>query len=533
MKKILFYSVLLLLAILFFSARDSFFFILNPEERAARYMSRAFDEYREAIRNNPGEKDLLNEYAAVLAAKKGEINAKVEIALFFKEIGMEKEGENLLLEVVLKDRKKTVEYLEQLVSEAGSPQERISIYTTALKISPGHGVFWYQLGRLYLGMNMQEEGIEALEKAYSLNIREDRLFYYLGQSLMQRGDYKKAEFYIDRGLKENESLELRRLRYALYSKQKKQDFAARERERISQLLAKLKVVGETGAPGTEIPEGKPSPGEPAAGVPEIIPGITPYKFLYASKKKQELMVYNVDSTGLKVLDSVPVTTGKNSGPKKNRGDEKTPHGAYLITSRIDGSTLPAKYGIMAYPLSYPNPIDRRLKRDGDGIWLHGTPIERPPYHSEGCLVVNDMDMKKLMEHITVRRTFVSINKEMHQLTPALLKEVLDSLNQWARGWESLDIENYMASYDEAFYSGGRDKNQFRAYKKRVNANKTFIRVGLSDIQVIPYGDSPLGELVLAFFRQKYDSNNFSSRSYKMVYMVNRKDGWKIIGEENL
>lgn len=510
-----------------FSAHSLFFFVFNPEERADRYMERAFDEYKAAIRKNPGNKELFDEYAKILTAKKGEINAKIELALFFKEMGMEREGENLLLEVVLKNKKKTVEYLEYLISEARSPDERINLYSSALKIEPDNGDYWYQLGKLYLGMNNQQQGIEALEKAYSYDAQEEELFYYLGSSLLKEGEYKKAERYINEGLQKQESVELRKLLYVLYSRQKKKELALRERDRISRLIAKLKAV-KPEPYGTEIPAVEPFIGEPA-----VMPEITPYKFFYVSKEQQELLVYNVDSRGFNVLDRVPVTTGKNSGPKKNRGDEKTPHGTYLITSSIDGSTLPAKYGIMAYPLNYPNQIDRRLKRDGGGIWLHGTPIERPPYHSEGCLVISDRDMKKLTEHITVRRTFVSVNKNMHQLTPEVFGEIMESVNRWTEGWESLNIDEYMELYDEAFYSGGRDKKEFRAYKGRVNRNKQFIRVALSDIQVLPYGETPFGELALVFFRQRYDSNNFSSNTYKMLYLVNRSDGWKIIAEENI
>ncbi len=82
------------------------FFVFNPEERARIYIDRAFGEYRKALRNNPGNKKLFNEYTSILKVRKGEINTEVEIALFFREIGMEQEADNLLLEVMLKDKRK-------------------------------------------------------------------------------------------------------------------------------------------------------------------------------------------------------------------------------------------------------------------------------------------------------------------------------------------------------------------------------------------------------------------------------------------
>ncbi len=74
-------------------------------------------------------------------------------------------------------------YLEYLISQARSPDERITLYSTLLKMQPNNGDYWYRLGKLYLGMNMQQEGIESLEKAYSLNVKEEDLYCYRGWSI--------------------------------------------------------------------------------------------------------------------------------------------------------------------------------------------------------------------------------------------------------------------------------------------------------------------------------------------------------------
>ncbi|MCK9266145.1 L,D-transpeptidase family protein [bacterium] len=521
-------KVILSLFIIFVAVFVISFLIIsnsNPENRARKYIELAFKEYKLAIKKSPGNKELLNEYASILKIRRGESESKIELALLFHNMSMEKEGDNLLLEVMLKDKAKAIEHLEHLISQAKHPTERIVLTSAILKIAPENGDYWYQLGRLYLGMNRHEEGIESLEKAHSKNVKEEDLFYYLGLALIQRGDYKKAELYINEGLKEGDSVELHKLRYSLYSKQKRQEFAAREKEKISQLLSK-KTLEE------KVPIEKPSPvTKPVAEKPIVMPGIIPYTFLYVNKGKQELLVYNVDNKGMEIVKKFPVTTGKNSGPKELQGDEKTPHGAYLLTSKIDGSSLPAKYGIAAYPMNYPNHIDRRLKRSGNGIWLHGTPIDRPPYNSEGCIVLNDNDLKSLMEYITARKTFISIEDNLAQLTPKLFNDVLASVDKWKTGWESLDIDKYMATYDEAFYSGGKDKKQYKIYKAGVNKGKTYINVELSDVQILPYGKTPFGEMTLVFFRQKYKASNFSSTTSKILYMVKRAGNWKVIAEE--
>jgi len=44
---------------------------------------------------------------------------------------------------------------------------------------------------------------------------------------------------------------------------------------------------------------------------------------------------------------------------------------YLVKTYGNQSTL---YGDGAFPLNYPNDWDRRLRRNGHGIWLHGVPF---------------------------------------------------------------------------------------------------------------------------------------------------------------
>ncbi|MCM8760171.1 MAG: L,D-transpeptidase family protein [Candidatus Omnitrophica bacterium] len=487
---------------------------VNPAYKARKYLNRSLQEYRIAIKNTPGDKKLIEEYVGILTSIKGEVPAKIEFAILLAEIGLPDESETILMESLLKDRETAEKYLASRINEAKSISERIILYQLALKGTPDNGEYWYQLGRLYLGINNIDGGIKALEKAYLNGIKEPELFYYLAKTLFQRGNYKEAELYINEGLKiAGENAEIRQLRYALYVKQKKLQLAKLEKEKIKQLKQKQ-----------EKPEEK---------VSEFLAGITPYEFLYVSKQKQELYICQIDSTGLKILERISCSTGKNKGTKMRKGDQKTPEGTYRLYSRIEGPSLPAKYGIAAYPLNYPNLIDRRLQKDGNGIWLHGTPIERHPYNSDGCVVINDDDMKKLVGHIVPGKTFISIGEEEIKVDYEAFKKGIELVKLWKNGWESLDIEKYISVYDEMFYGGGRDKKQYKAYKEKINKQKKHIKVEISELQMLPYGKTPFGNMLLAFFKQSYSSDNFSSRGYKILYLVERESGWYIIGEEML
>lgn len=105
----------------------------------------------------------------------------------------------------------------------------------------------------------------------------------------------------------------------------------------------------------------------------------------------------------RLVRDVYVSLGSRPGNKWRRGDLRTPEGVYFITGHIPGSTLPPKYGRGAYPLDYPNPVDRRLGKTGHGIWLHGTAPEyysRPPLDSEGCVVLTNPELDELGSLLT-------------------------------------------------------------------------------------------------------------------------------------
>jgi murein L,D-transpeptidase YafK len=67
----------------------------------------------------------------------------------------------------------------------------------------------------------------------------------------------------------------------------------------------------------------------------------------------------------------PCSTGKNSGPKSERNDKRTPEGIYYVTNSFKDQDLATIYGVRAFPIDYPNPLDRRLGRMGLGYGFTG------------------------------------------------------------------------------------------------------------------------------------------------------------------
>jgi len=100
------------------------------------------------------------------------------------------------------------------------------------------------------------------------------------------------------------------------------------------------------------------------------------------------------------------------GPIKTReGDRRTPIGVYRLLKEIRNPRADGFLGDLAITLDYPNAEDRRARRTGSGIWIHGVPHEvhvRPPRSSDGCLAISNTDMLTIREFVEYGTTHIVI-----------------------------------------------------------------------------------------------------------------------------
>jgi murein L,D-transpeptidase YafK len=157
-----------------------------------------------------------------------------------------------------------------------------------------------------------------------------------------------------------------------------------------------------------------------------------------------------------------ISLGKNGVEKQREGDQKTPLGVYTVIESKE--KLPDFYGSHAFPISYPNEWDRRHGRNGHGIWLHGTPSEtysRPPFATDGCVVLTNDDLARLSRFVDVGRTPVVIGPTVEWQDPrrwdAQRDEFLAAFAQWRSDWESLDTSRYFTNYAAQFRSDDQDR----------------------------------------------------------------------------
>lgn len=227
--------------------------------------------------------------------------------------------------------------------------------------------------------------------------------------------------------------------------------------------------------------------------------------------------------------------GRGGIGKQKQGDLRTPLGVYFVTGRIPDKALPQRYGSGALPINYPNVWDKRLKRTGNGIWLHGSPIAdytRPPLASEGCLSLSNPNFLEVDAMVGVENTPFIIGQNIQWMPKAdWLKQrehFAAVVEQWRSDWESLDSQRYLSHYSEQFHDGKRSYKSFARNKTRVNAGKKFIEVGLDNLSLYRYPDQP--ELMVASFTQHYRSSNYHGDSIKRQYWQLEDGQWKIAYE---
>jgi murein L,D-transpeptidase YafK len=229
-----------------------------------------------------------------------------------------------------------------------------------------------------------------------------------------------------------------------------------------------------------------------------------------------------------------VTLGKNGVEKTREGDQKTPIGVYHVTGNLPRQKLTDFYGAGAYPINYPNAWDRKLGRNGHGIWLHGTPSDtysRPPRASDGCIVLANADMDAVGRQLQVGLTPVIITDEIEWLERGALeaqrKALGDALESWRADWESRDTDRYLAHYAAGFQSGDQDLAAWSEHKRKVNAGKSWIKVGLAHVSMFQY---PREKFVVVNFEQDYRSSNLSNTMRKRQYWVREGARWQILYE---
>lgn len=252
--------------------------------------------------------------------------------------------------------------------------------------------------------------------------------------------------------------------------------------------------------------------------------------ILVEKHTQKLFLYGCAQGVVKLIKSFPCSTGENSGDKKKRGDKRTPEGIYFFNQVFEDELLEPRYGVKAFALDYPNPLDRLQKKGGRGIWLHGTNKTLAPNDSRGCIALNNKDLLELSNYISLYRTPIIVLKKIEYLSKDEVKKRRERLGnfteKWLESWNDRDLTSYMSCYDKDFRSKGMNWTKWRNYKDRLNKKYREIDVTIELVQGFQHDNYSL-----VAFRQNYDSDSFKSKGIKRLYLKQNSEEFKIIGEK--
>ncbi len=169
------------------------------------------------------------------------------------------------------------------------------------------------------------------------------------------------------------------------------------------------------------------------------------------KESQQLFLYAHDGT-LREVYRMSCSTGKKDGPKALEGDLRTPEGIYFFVNIHEDKKLAPIYGIRAFPMDYPNVLDRIADRTGTAIWLHGTNKPLKAMDSSGCVALKNDDIEKVTPYIRLNRTPIVIVDRLSHVPPdpETKARILNFLSIWKDALESGTYHDYLQAYDPEY-----------------------------------------------------------------------------------
>ncbi|MDP9107745.1 MAG: L,D-transpeptidase family protein [Pseudomonadota bacterium] len=261
--------------------------------------------------------------------------------------------------------------------------------------------------------------------------------------------------------------------------------------------------------------------------------------LVVDARRSRLYVYQIVDGQPHLVTDYYITQGKLGTSKSKEGDQKTPIGVYYITGRLGRSRLPDFYGAGALPINYPNEWDRLNGRSGSGIWLHGTPstnYSRPPLSSDGCVVLTNPDLQKLLASVQPGKTPIVITDRVEFISKASWKAERDAadllLDGWRRDVENLDAVHFVAKYSSKFKSAqGDDLATWLGKAPQAMPPVKPASVKLQDVSIFAYPGRT--DLIVSTFTQDATFANRHHSLRKRQYWQKEGRDWKIVYEGNL
>tara|TARA_R110000868_G_scaffold226115_13_gene478653 strand:- start:3872 stop:4999 length:1128 start_codon:yes stop_codon:yes gene_type:complete len=264
--------------------------------------------------------------------------------------------------------------------------------------------------------------------------------------------------------------------------------------------------------------------------------------LVAEKSTHQLHLFQNDNGRPKLVKTVQMATGKKAGDKIFQGDHRTPEGVYQMTEFLTHEDLIKRhgkageiYGVGAFVMNYPNPMDEVEGKTGGGIWIHSTNDETridKGLDSRGCVVTANVDLIELAKYIELNRTSVVVVHNLNYLKSEAWESertnIKKTVSDWAQAWQDEDINTYLQQYDKKLFTDKSrgNYNSFAQYKKAVFSAPGKPQVTLTNLSIMMANG-----YAVATFVQDYKATNLADIGKKLLYLKkNEYYEWKIVSE---
>ena len=234
-----------------------------------------------------------------------------------------------------------------------------------------------------------------------------------------------------------------------------------------------------------------------------------------------------------------MSIGQGGTGKERAGDQRTPLGIYFVVEQLDTTRLHDRYGVTAFPLDYPNALDRQHGRTGDGIWVHGVDPNggaRPPLDTDGCIALPNDRLLALESSFTANVTPVLIATELSWDEVGAVAALRIALEQsvlfWASSLEQGDMYAWLSLYDDSFEHWGMNKAEWSAFSLGTVGQRPIEAVTVNDLLLLA---DPVEEgLYLSRFRLEISETAVNNViSMRRIYWRRSESGaLKIVAEDS-
>lgn len=249
--------------------------------------------------------------------------------------------------------------------------------------------------------------------------------------------------------------------------------------------------------------------------------------LIVEKATQTLFIYKYDGT-YNLENKMKCSTGKLTGRKNKSGDQKTPEGVYFFTGRYFEKDLSPVYGAGAFPVDYPNQIDKEVGRTGYSIWLHGTDKILKPRDSNGCIALENLNIKKIEDRISLDYTPIVFLNRIEYVDVKQNAESINAINNllsdWGQSLQTNTYHKYLSHYSPDYVPDISWWSKWQKLKKTVDSN---FEIKIKEKSI--YRD---GDLYVVLFEELIEFETIQRRlGIKKLYISVEDGTYKIRGEK--